>query len=236
VLSNVSEWQAADLHSLTGFLFAMWVFATLVSFARSRPRRGELLTAIVFLFLGWWAVRNVAIAVAVTIPIVGRAFRADPSRARRGDNDTAGTAPPSLTMLVCLVSVVLVGRAASQRDYDLKRYPVKSLDALAAQHRLGDRLLTTDAWAGYVIAKYWPEQHVFFDDRYDMYPITVTEDYNKVLSVKPGWEPVLDKYRINIVVWPKQRGIVQVLEVTPGWTVLHEDNVATVLVRNHPLR
>ena len=31
--------------------------------------------SVVFLLLGWWAVRNIAIAVAVTIPIVGRCFR-----------------------------------------------------------------------------------------------------------------------------------------------------------------
>ncbi len=236
VLSNVAEWQAADFHSLIGFLYAIWVFITLVAFARSRPRRGELVTAVVFLFLGWWAVRNVAIAVAVTSPIVGRAFRADPSRAREGDRDSAGSAPPLLAVLVCLVSLVLVGRAATQADYDLKRYPVRSLNALAAEHRLGGRLLTTDAWAGYVIAKYWPEQHVFFDDRYDMYPIAVTDDYNKVLSTKPGWQQVLDKYRINVVVWPRDRGIVQVLEASPAWTVLREDKIATVLIRNHTRR
>ena len=103
-------------------------------------------------------------------------------------------------MLVCVVSLVLVARAASQPDYDLKTYPVKSLAALAADHRLGGRLLTTDAWAGYVIAKYWPEQPVFFDDRYDMYPIAIDEDYNKLLSTTPGWRQVLDKYRINVIV------------------------------------
>jgi hypothetical protein len=232
VLSNVREWQSVDVHTLIGFLYAIWVFVSLVAFARSRPRRGELVTSIVFLFLGWWAVRNVAIAVAVTIPIVGRALRAR----GRGDNDTAGTAPPLLAVLVCVVSVVLVGRAASQPDYDLKTYPVKALAALAADHRLGGRLLTTDAWAGYVIAKYWPEQPVFFDDRYDMYPIAIDEDYNKLLSTTPGWRPVLDKYRINVIVWPRDRGIVQVLEASPGWTVLREDKVATVLIRDHPLR
>jgi len=237
VLSNVREWQSVDVHTLIGFLYAVWVFISLVAFARSRPRRGELVTGIVFLFLGWWAVRNVAIAVAVTIPIVGRAFRADERRARTGGaDDAAGTAPPLLAVLVCLVSVVLVVRAASEPDYDLKAYPVKALQALDAEHRLGGRLLTTDAWAGYVIAKYWPEQRVFFDDRYDMYPIAIDTDYDKVLATKPGWPRVLDKYRINVIVWPKQRGIVQVLEVSRGWSVLREDKVATVLVRNHPLR
>jgi hypothetical protein len=234
VLSNVAEWQAVDVHSLIGFLYAVWLLVSIIAFARSRPRRGELLTGLVFLFLGLWAVRNVAIAVAVTMPVVGRAFRAGPSTSvtARGDTGTAGTAPPILAVLVCLVSVVLVVRAASQPDYDRKAYPVRSLNALASEHRLGGRLLTTDAWAGYVIAKYWPEQHVFFDDRYDMYPIALTDAYNEVLSTKPGWQRVLDRYRIDVVVWPRQRGIVQVLEELPGWTVLREDKVATVLVRN----
>ena len=67
-----------------------------------------------------------------------------------------------------------------------------------------------------MIYKYWPEQRVFFDDRYDMYPTALTDAYNKVLSTKPGWNRVLDRYRINIVVWPRDRGIVQVLERMPG--------------------
>ena len=77
---------------------------------------------------------------------------------------------------------------------------------------------------------------MFIDDRYDMFPVEVAEDYNKLLSSKPGWRGVLDKYRINIIVWPRHRGIVQVLEQLPGWTVLREDKVATVLVRDRPLR
>jgi hypothetical protein len=238
VLSNVAEWQAVNLHTAIGFLYAVWVFITLVAFARSRPRRGELVLSLVFLFLGWWAVRNVAIAVAVTIPIVGRAFRAEPhaKTKARGDTDTAGTAPPLLGLLVLLVSVVLVVHAASEPDFDLKHYPVKSFNALVAEHRLGGRLLTTDAWAGYVIAKYWPAQLVFFDDRYDMYPIVINDAYNKLLGAKPGWQRELDNYKINIIVWPRAGGIVQVLEKTPGWTVIRRDAQATTLVRDHPLR
>jgi hypothetical protein len=236
VLSNVSEWQAVNLHNLTGFLYVVWVFITLIAFARSRPRRGELVVSLVFLFLGWWAVRNVAITVAVTIPIVGRAFRRDPSAAAPAEDSGSAAAPPLLGVLVCLASLVLVVHAWTQPDYDLKAYPVRALNALAAEDRLGERMLTTDAWGGYVIAKYWPEQKVFFDDRYDMYPLVITEAYNKFLSTKPGWRKELDRYRINIVVWPRDGGIVQVLEELPGWTELRQDKLATTFIRDHPLR
>jgi hypothetical protein len=169
--------------------------------------------------------------------MVGRAFRADPTARSRSGEDTssAGTAPPLLAALVCVVCAVVVLRAATQPNFDLKSYPVKAFNALDAQHRLGGRMLTTDAWAGYVIARYWPEQHVFFDDRYDMYPIVITDAYNKILSTKPGWQQELDRYRINIVVWPRDRGIVPVLEQMPGWRVIREDKLATTLVRDVPL-
>ena len=79
VLSNVGEWQSVDLHTPTGLpLRVLARSSRVVALARSKPRRGDLLVSIVFLLLGWWAVRNVAIAVAVTIPIVGRAFRPRP--------------------------------------------------------------------------------------------------------------------------------------------------------------
>ena len=82
-------------------------------FARSKPRRGDLLMSVVFLLLGWWAVRNVAIAVAVTIPIVGRGVPAGRREPIARSSATA-TASPLLVVLVCLVGLLLVGRVASR--------------------------------------------------------------------------------------------------------------------------
>jgi hypothetical protein len=229
VLSNVGEWQAVDFHSVSGFVFALWVVITLVGFARSRPRRGELFVSIVFLLLGWWAVRNIAIAVAVTIPIVGRCYRpVTPPTPEQRD----AKASPALVLLVCLVALLLVGRAVAAPDFELKRrYPVAALQALDREHRLGGRLLTTDAWAGYVIYRYWPQQHVFFDDRYDMYPERVIEAYDKVLNLDPGWDKVLDRYGIDTVVWPRDGAVVQAMRLLPGWTEIRHDKVATTFVR-----
>jgi hypothetical protein len=230
VLSNVAEWQSVNLHSATGALYAMWFFLTLVALARSKPRRGELLLTIVFLFLGWWAVRNVAITVAVTLPVVGRAFRRDEPR-----SDANAVASPLLVVVVCLVGLLLVARSLALPDFDVKRYPRGALAALDKEHRLGGRLLTTDAWAGYVIYKYWPEQHVFFDDRYDMYPVKITEAYNKLLSLKPGWERVLDRYRINTVIWPKDGALSEALVHLPGWKLARTDKVSKTFVRERPV-
>ena len=82
-----------------------------------------------------------------------------------------------------------------------------------------------------MIDKYWPEQHVFFDDRYDMYPVAMTDAYNKILSLKPGWEKVLDDYRINVVVWPKDGAFAEALAHLPGWKMVRKDKVSKTFVR-----
>ena len=101
--------------------------------------------------------------------------------------------------------------------------------------RAGGRMLTTDAWAGYVIAKYWPEQHVFFDDRYDMYPIAMTDAYNKVLSTKPGWQKVLDDYDVDALIldadYHARTGLLPGVERSPDWRRVSQERDALLFVR-----
>ena len=93
-------------------------------------------------------------------------------------------------------------------------------------------MFTTDANAGWVIAAYWPRQHVYMDDRYDMYPIALMEDYQKVASVQPEWQSLLDRYRIDVVVWPTNRSLSQALRASSSrWTRVEHDSAWSVFVR-----
>jgi hypothetical protein len=85
----------------------------------------------------------------------------------------------------------------------LAGYPIAAMRALDRDGLIGRRMLTTDAWAGYVIYRYWPRQHVFIDDRYDMYPTGLAKEYFQVLDGAPEWRSVLDRHHIDVVVWRK---------------------------------
>ena len=231
VLSDVAEWQSVDFHSAhrralrrVGRPHARRVRP--VAAAAGRAARQRSCSCL----LGWWAVRNVAIAVAVTLP--------DPRPVRSGATEpTPGRAMPRRRRRS---SCVVLPRRRAARRPRRSRCPTSTLKRVSRSRRcrrstgttcLGGRLLTTDAWAGYVIYRYWPEQHVFFDDRYDMYPVKMTDAYNKILSLKPGWEKVLDHYRINVVVWPKDGAFVQALAHLPGWEMVRSDKVSKTFVR-----
>jgi hypothetical protein len=90
---------------------------------------------------------------------------------------------------------------------------------------------TTDEGAAYVIDQYWPRQPVFIDDRYDMYPTALAEDYFTVTQIKPGWQEVLDRHQVDVVVWRAGRPLTQLLDLAPGWQRVYEDKLSVVWVR-----
>jgi hypothetical protein len=96
---------------------------------------------------------------------------------------------------------------------------------------MGKRLLTTDAAAGYVILEDWPQQKVFIDDRYDMYPTSVIYDYFKVTSAKPGAMKVLDTYDVQVVVWGRDTSLGALLDASGDWQRVHRDGTDAVWVR-----
>jgi hypothetical protein len=97
---------------------------------------------------------------------------------------------------------------------------------------MGKRLLTTDAAAGYVILEDWPQQKVFIDDRYDMYPTSVIYDYFDLNAAKPNWSKVLDKYDVEVIVWGKDTALASLLDGSSGWQRVHTAGGDGVWVRN----
>jgi hypothetical protein len=95
----------------------------------------------------------------------------------------------------------------------------------------GHHLVTTDAWAGYLIEQAWPQQTVFYDDRYDMYPLAMNADYMKLLDAQPGWQNVLDLHGVDVVMWPTRQALSQLLAIDPHWRKTFGDDKAVVFVR-----
>ena len=230
VLKDVSEWQSPNFREGGGMLFGAFLIVTLVLMARKRPGLRDLLITVVFMILGLWAVRNVGLAVVAILPIQARLVHNPNPRP-----DERKPVHRLMVAVAVLALCVAVLRAAGQDDWNLKAYPVDAFKAVQAQHLEGRRLFTTDAWAGYVIATAWPHQQVFFDDRYDMYPVVVDRDYGTIAGVAPKWRETLDKYKVDLVMEPHAGALNQALAENPDWVKVHEDKVATVWARKSSL-
>jgi hypothetical protein len=130
------------------------------------------------------------------------------------------------------VTAVFTIRAAGQPSFSYDGYPVAAMNAVQRDGLLGRRLLTTDADAGYVILRYWPRQHVFIDDRYDMYPRAVINDYFTLARARPGWAAVLARWDIQVIVWPRGDPLVSLVEGTGHWRLVTQDQSRVLLVRD----
>ncbi|MGH3117603.1 MAG: hypothetical protein ACRDQ2_10950, partial [Gaiellales bacterium] len=227
ILSVVKEWMSPDFHSLHGALFGVWIVAFLVTLAigRQRATRRDVLVGVTFLMLGLWAIRNAGIAPLIGLPIAVRLLPAN--RVRPDRRETLNWVALGLMFVIALNTAA---DAAGKDHYDLTDYPIAAMEVVEREGLLGRHLATTDAWGAYVIHEYWPRQRVFMDDRYDMYPVAFSKDYIK-LHGEEGWDKVLDRYEIDVIVWRNDKGLTQLLDLDPQWKRIHRDKLASVWVR-----
>jgi hypothetical protein len=228
VLDQVLEWRSPDFHTFIGVLFAIWVAIFVFALAGSgrRSSRRDLVVGVSFLLLGLWALRNLALVPIVGLAVAARALAVDEERP-----DGGSPLNWAVLGLLAVLGVTALSQAGGVKNYNLDTYPVGAMEVVEERGLLGGRLLTTDAWSAYVIHRYWPRQQVFMDDRYDMYPTALAEEYFKLARAAPEWQDILDRHSIGVVVWPKEKPLAQVLDLAPGWERIHTDELAQVWVR-----
>src|SRR5262245_43693614 len=88
ILSHIIEWRSPDFRKIYGVALGVWLAVYVAALARGRNRvsRRDLVVTLPMLFLAFWALRNLAIAPLVGLPVVARAFARDqlrPDRTRR---------------------------------------------------------------------------------------------------------------------------------------------------------
>ena len=218
-LAHIREWRSPDFHSVMGMLFALWIVTFVVGIARGHERcsRRDLLVSVVFLLLALWALRNLVLAPLVALPVVARSCAVTERRPDRRPFI-------NLVLLALFVGLGVTGfaQAAGAKHFDFSGYPVQALDAVEKEGLLGKRLLTTDAWAAYVLHEYWPRQPVFLDDRYDMYPTTLSDDYFDLADGKGNWQQILDRHDIEVIVWDEEEPLAALLDLdTTHWIRIH---------------
>jgi hypothetical protein len=82
-----------------------------------------------------------------------------------------------------------------------------------------------------VILRYWPEQRVFMDDRFDMFPTRIIDDFLEVSRSGPDWAEVLERHDVEVVVWPKRQALATALDGSTGWDRVHTDGTYAVWLR-----
>jgi hypothetical protein len=225
VLRDVLEWQAPQFQNAGQRVFLIQIALVFVALTR-RPSWRLALPALVFIPAALLGSRNVVVASLVLTP--GLATAAAGLGSIRGEERK----PIFRVLLVVLVALGLLasaGRLGGQ-TVRLRPYPVAAVTWAGEQGALGAdaRVVTQDFVGNYLEARLGTTLRTFIDDRYDMYPSDVVDDYSTLLKGTTGWQDVLTKWSATSVLWERGQPLAELLMVSPAWHIVYSDELYVI--------
>jgi len=220
----VSEWQRPDITwTLHWSIFLTAALLGLMLLTRTRPRPFLTLVSIAVVVLSMQAVRNAPFAALVLLPVAGSALaRRWPSASSARDSDVrvplgaAAAMVASIALIVGPVSLSIAGTGVSFGAPSQRGYPSAGAEYVR-DHFAGRRMFNDYNSGGYLIYKLYPDVPVFVDGRTDFYGNAFLEDYFHIDHADPGWEALLDKYGVEVILIDKELPLAKALASDAGW-------------------
>jgi hypothetical protein len=137
---------------------------------------------------------------------------------------------------ICLQGGCLGSRQLIHAHFYPEKVPVAAVTFLQKEFQGKqsgtEPVFSTDAWGGYLIYRMYPERKVVVDDRHDLYGSGRIRRYLILTQAEPGWQSVLEQWKIRTALLPADSTLANLLRELPrDWRVAYEDKVAVVLER-----
>jgi len=148
-------------------------------------------------------------------------------------DSASGFRRTSLWPVAVLVGLAFAGAQVPwPKDFPEIDFPIHLVHEHAAQI-LASRVLTTDQWADYLIYVN-PQQKVFMDGRSDFYGSEIGDQYLHLLNGAPDWRDLVEKYRFNLALLPREMPAAQLLKTQADWYIAGGDDKRILLARSIP--
>jgi len=241
----IVEWFSPNFHLSYLRPFEAMVLLLIVGFALRRPRPYVLLLSLVALTLALQSVRNIALFVAATTPVLinsySEAWR-EISSARAWklmlpSRPIFGVITAFALVVITLATVVhIAGETipSHQQSLTASTYPVAAADWLEAHPEVGTRMFNQYGWGGYLAYRFYPQKNrqVFIFGEAALMGDDLLSEYWNIYTVQPDWKTLLDKNGIDYVVENRGDPLPGVLATQPGWKLVYQDPVAVIYVRS----
>jgi hypothetical protein len=142
----------------------------------------------------------------------------------------------ALAFAICLNGGWLHSRHLIHVGFDSKKMPVAAVSFLQSENAeeppATEPIFSTDAWGGYLIYVMYPDRKVVIDDRHDLYGSGRVRQYLILSHAEPGWQSVLEEWKIRTALLPADSTLAGLLRELPrDWRIAYEDKVAVVFER-----
>jgi hypothetical protein len=244
-MDHVSEFLSPNFHEPLMFKYLLLLAIALLACSRKRPNPIELILILFFTNMALYSIRYVTLFAIVLAPILLRradelladtrgvfaeSFRVRAKRIATMDASAAGWLWLSIGVLIV---VLCAASGTIGYSFDPKLKPVAAVEFLKKE-RISGNMFDNDEFGDYIIYAAWPDYRVFFDGRSDMYGTERMKEYFKVTSFEPGWEQVIEKYRIGWIVIGAKSALSRYLRAGNGWKLIYADRMAHIFVKDVP--
>jgi hypothetical protein len=230
---GVTEWRPPTIGDPAGLAFFVSIAALFawVALGGRRLRWPTLLTLGVFFAIGlqsargtfWWD---------LTTPIVVAGSLA--AGTPRPDQRMSRVMTAAVAMCVVLLAVAFspIGRPVAAL---LSTAPTRLTARLGTIVQPGDRVFAPQTWASWFELER-PGNPMFVDSRIEVFPDRVWNDYFSVAEARAGWQQVLDRWNVRIVVTDgrEEPALERALRADPAWEPVYRDPDGSVFVRTSP--
>lgn len=239
-MARITEWQSPDFHDPAHIPLLLFMIAFAL-FGRWRVPWWLSLFGIVGIAATLIALRNGPVTAILGAPAIAMGMDA----ALKDWRAEVRTPSPRIAMrrrimelmvggLVAVASVMILWpsdiEAAVQRSND-RELPVQGVELLKQAVPQG-RIVSWYGWGGYVIGQMYPlGARVMVDGRNDMYDDMILREYDRIELADPGWDAIVDRYRVDALIFPPFEPITRGPATLAGWCEVYRDDNEVVYLR-----
>jgi len=224
----ISEWQPPTPSDPLFVVFYATILLFLTAFALGNraPRPTDLLVLAVFLWLAWSAGRYVAWYGIVAMPVLAQHLTARSSPSSSPRTNLSWAPLRAVVAVLLLLPIILAQPWSPLAPPLLIRTPVAATDYLRANP--GGHLFNEVGYGSYLI---WalPQQPVFIDPRFNLFPFTQWADYVDI-SAGRQVDDLLAHYGVDRVLLSRERQpqLTATLGASPSWIREYADQEAEI--------
>jgi len=243
LMDHVNEFLSPNFHENIIFKYLLMLTIAILALSSKRLNFIELLLVIFFTNMALYSIRHVTLFAIVVAPIILKRanelvvqtddFLVQVFRQRAAGIAVIDASARGFFWPLAGVAMVLVlaAHGAIKFNFDESIHPVAAVEFLK-QQKIQGKIFSSDGFGDYIIYAAWPEYSVFIDGRSDMYGEGIAKEYYKIIRCEPGWEKVLDKYNIDLIMYEASSILSYYLAKNNEWGLVFSDKVAHIYVRN----
>jgi hypothetical protein len=226
-LSLIAEWKSPSFDVDWARAFLLLVLISVVAVSRRSSWRLTL-PLLVFVAAALVSRRNIPVATLVLLPALAHGLPA----IGRLDGRRSSKAVRLATMTMAGLVVALPLLAVKAPHFDGTRYPEAALDAMddADLSPESVRYVHQDFVGNYLGLRY-EAPVAWIDDRFELHRPELVADYVVLLDAGSEWSEVLDRYDAEVLLWPSDAPLTQLVRDVAGWSVVYVDEDWSVLCR-----